>query len=518
MREICRGEAAGVTRQMRREYIDRWIETGRLAGDPDAANDALPAADQGGPNILRKVVSFTRAAIRHAADGLRRTTESEYMDRISVCRTCDKFSGTDQKPGCSKCGCSLRVKLRWRTEACPLGKWGRLDALAPPARPIRLLWLSSDICQGGVPRYFKTLIDALPASIESTAIGFSSISESTTDFELIRQFRRRGVRIVCTDSAPDHLRAAHPEIEFRGPEVYDELIEGCDVVTTAVNNPHVLHRTDWRGKPIVAQMHSTCDETTRIGRLMAPHAACFTVTSEESRSNAVEKIGLPREKVRVVELAADLNRITTWRDPQDIRRELLAVGEHHLDVEFAMAAKWLVYCGRFSPEKRLPEIAAAVRELNRTAPWIGVFAGDGWAADKLKPQIRQTIGRRYLFAPWSDQVGDVLAAADVVICNSDYEGGPTSSIEALLAGVPIVSTDVGILQTAEGSYTSTGRQPTPERIARAVREASGHRAPMQRRPEDAARAKAFSGRFSVRRMAEDFAAAIAEARGVFHAK
>ena len=39
--------------------------------------------------------------------------------RLDICRVCDKWTGGT----CSICGCFTALKVRLKTEACPIGKW-----------------------------------------------------------------------------------------------------------------------------------------------------------------------------------------------------------------------------------------------------------------------------------------------------------------------------------------------------------------------------------------------------------
>jgi hypothetical protein len=82
-----------------------------------------------GPPLWKKAANFTKAVVKHAADGLERLSEDEYEERLAVCQ------GTDNTPPCAafnpetaicrdwRCGCSLHKKAWWRSEDCPQGRW-----------------------------------------------------------------------------------------------------------------------------------------------------------------------------------------------------------------------------------------------------------------------------------------------------------------------------------------------------------------------------------------------------------
>jgi glycosyltransferase involved in cell wall biosynthesis len=87
-------------------------------------------------------------------------------------------------------------------------------------------------------------------------------------------------------------------------------------------------------------------------------------------------------------------------------------------------------------------VAAAGLLAGRRPPPLFVAAGDGPLRAELEEQIRRTgapvhlLGRR-------DDVADLLAAADLVVLPSVWEGSPLAAQEALVAGRPLVATNAG---------------------------------------------------------------------------
>ena len=73
-----------------------------------------------------------------------------------------------------------------------------------------------------------------------------------------------------------------------------------------------------------------------------------------------------------------------------------------------------------------------------------VLAGQGVLRTQLQVRVNQLgLTSRVHFLGLRTDVPDVLGAADVFALSSDYEGNPLSVIEAMAAGLPIVSTAVG---------------------------------------------------------------------------
>ena len=103
----------------------------------------------------------------------------------------------------------------------------------------------------------------------------------------------------------------------------------------------------------------------------------------------------------------------------------------------------VVTVGRLAEQKGLPVLLDAAGLLTRRSPApLFVVAGDGPMEEALQRRIAdeglpvRLIGRR-------DDVADLLAAADVVVVPSSWEGQPLVVQEALRAGAPLVATAVG---------------------------------------------------------------------------
>lgn len=80
--------------------------------------------------------------------------------------------------------------------------------------------------------------------------------------------------------------------------------------------------------------------------------------------------------------------------------------------------------------------------------WTAVFHGHGPLERELRTQAAPR-GERCRILPPEAHVGDALAAADVLVMPSDFEGMPLALVEAWLAGTPAVSTPIGFVREAE---------------------------------------------------------------------
>ena len=100
--------------------------------------------------------------------------------------------------------------------------------------------------------------------------------------------------------------------------------------------------------------------------------------------------------------------------------------------EDALVVMWL---GRFTEVKRPDRVVEIARAIPNA---VFVLAGGGELLEKSRVGAPSNV----VFVGFEDK-NDMWAIADIGLCTSDSEGMPLSLIEAQMAGVPVVSTDVG---------------------------------------------------------------------------
>ena len=126
--------------------------------------------------------------------------------------------------------------------------------------------------------------------------------------------------------------------------------------------------------------------------------------------------------------------------------------DHNLDMAAAKDALGLDttrplvgYVGRLAPQKGLDYFLQAARIVLATMPDVQfIMVGEG----RLEPQLGRMITQHNLekevrMMGYRPDVVSVLAALDVFVLPSLYEGRPYSLMEALAAGRAVVVTDVG---------------------------------------------------------------------------
>jgi glycosyltransferase involved in cell wall biosynthesis len=121
------------------------------------------------------------------------------------------------------------------------------------------------------------------------------------------------------------------------------------------------------------------------------------------------------------------------------------------------------FIGRVTKIKRPDRFLDVVSEMKRRGTDLGFFiAGDG----ELLEMCRRRIAEEALpvtILGWQKNIEMVLSAADIVLLTSDNEGTPLSLIQAGMAGLPVIATNVGsisdiVLTGSTGYITSSNVQ------------------------------------------------------------
>ncbi len=137
---------------------------------------------------------------------------------------------------------------------------------------------------------------------------------------------------------------------------------------------------------------------------------------------------------------------------------------------------WLITVARLSPQKGYEVLLEAMSEVSRQTPAARLrIVGDGELRDEIVQRVRSLgLEEKVLMDGAMSQrdVADRLAAADVFVLASRYEGSPHALVEAMACGLACVATDVSgvrdfISDPALGRVVPVGDAPA---LAAAIQE------------------------------------------------
>lgn len=133
---------------------------------------------------------------------------------------------------------------------------------------------------------------------------------------------------------------------------------------------------------------------------------------------------------------------------------------------------WVVgTVARLVSQKRLDRLLRAFALLDGE-PWL-VVVGEGSRRVELEALARQLgVTKRVRWAGHREDVGNVLRALDAYAVTSDKEGMSSAMLEALAAGLPVVSTPVSGAAEALAGEPVCGiiAEPDPAAVAKALRQ------------------------------------------------
>jgi glycosyltransferase involved in cell wall biosynthesis len=194
-----------------------------------------------------------------------------------------------------------------------------------------------------------------------------------------------------------------------------------------------------------------------------------------------------RARVSVIPNGIDLTAPTTSReqsrDQLDIPRDAFVIGT----------------VARLVQQKRIDRILDAMVLVDDV---FAVITGDGGLRSELEARAQQLgIAQRVRFTGARDDVANVLVALDAFVIASLQEGMSSAMLEALAAGVPVISTPVtGAEVLLEEPVSGIVADPTPEAIADAIRALRSD--PARRKSLAAAATRKAADTYTTRSMAD----------------
>ena len=207
-------------------------------------------------------------------------------------------------------------------------------------------------------------------------------------------------------------------------------MSGPDRPRAVVHTYHGHVLSGYFGSPLTAAF-------TRIERILARSTDSLIAVSPEVRDELVAFGVAPAKQIQVVRLGLDLDART--KAPAGAREAVRA------SLGIAPDRFLIGWLGRMTEIKRVDLLLEALAELRRGGTDAELLlAGDGPLRSELEQRASELgVAEAAHFVGFSSDVAPIYAAIDAVALTSANEGTPVAVIEALAAGVPAISSDVG---------------------------------------------------------------------------
>ena len=193
--------------------------------------------------------------------------------------------------------------------------------------------------------------------------------------------------------------------------------------------------------PVITTLHGT--DITLVGKdkTYAPVVAfsinesdAITAVSNNLRDETFKTFPIKKD-IEVIYNFVDVSRFN--RKPIDAFRKVIAPNNERI----------LMHASNFRKLKRVQDIVKIFYEVKKEIPSKLLFVGDGperQAAEELSRTLGVCDDMR--FVGKQEQMEDILAIADLFLLTSEYESFGLAALEAMAAGVPVVSTNAGGLK------------------------------------------------------------------------
>jgi len=307
-------------------------------------------------------------------------------------------------------------------------------------RPVKVLHVVTRMNTGGVAVLLDDLMSSFdPRLVEATLLT-GSCDETEEDYLSVRKQSYRLIRVACLQKKFNPQKDIQAFLEIR------RLIKSLyiDVVHTHTSKAGFLGRLAASTvKPRSVRVHTFHGHLltgyfsswkTRlvysIEKFLELFTDSFVAMGSQVRKD-LESIGLGKRAKFKVFFPGLPSRVF---EPKLIARKELG---------FAENGTYVLFVGRMTAIKRPDRLLDSIKELVERKVDIQVLAaGDGELLASLRDRAVQE-DLPIVFLGWRSDISKLISASDIAILTSDNEAVPLTLIEASMAGLPLVSTNVG---------------------------------------------------------------------------
>lgn len=214
-----------------------------------------------------------------------------------------------------------------------------------------------------------------------------------------------------------HYAIPHASAAYMAKKILEKQGKVIPVITTLHGTDITLVGKDKTFAPVVTFSINESDAITAVSQ---------NLRDETYRNFKIEK------DIEVIQNFVDVSRFQ--KKPIDAFRRVIAPeGE-----------KIILHASNFRKIKRVGDVVRIFAETNKHVPSKLLFVGDGPerpAAESLCRELGLCDDMR--FVGKQEQIEEILAIADLFVLTSDYESFGLAALEAMAAGVPVISTNAG---------------------------------------------------------------------------
>jgi glycosyltransferase involved in cell wall biosynthesis len=300
----------------------------------------------------------------------------------------------------------------------------------------KVLWVIKGLGLGGAE---KLLVQALPY-LDRERFDYEAAYFLPWKNALVQDLEKAGVPVFCLDQRrpfdPRGLYRLARLIRQRRP----------DVVHAHLPYAGIMGRLATRLAPVPAMVYTEHNLFERYHRLTAlVHRWTYSWSDATiCVSEAVQQSAEAKAKVKGKTRLQTIRNGVDWHDILAARHD---PAETRAELAVPPADKVVVHVASFTPKKRHEDLLHAARLLLDEQPDVTfLLVGDGPLRTEMEARARELgVEHKVRFLGHRLDAVRIMAAGDLFVLPSLYEGLPISLLEAMAVGRPAVATRVGAI-------------------------------------------------------------------------
>lgn len=214
-----------------------------------------------------------------------------------------------------------------------------------------------------------------------------------------------------------HYAIPHASAAYMTKKILETQGKNIPVITTLHGTDITLVGRDKTFSPVVAFSINQSDAITAVS---------YNLRDETNKIFKVHK------EIEVIQNFVDVKRFN--KKPIDAFRRVIAPNDE----------KIIIHASNFRRIKRVEDVVRIFSQVHKKVPSKLLFVGDGperSAAEGLCRELNLCDDMR--FVGKQEQMEEILAIGDLFVLTSEYESFGLAALEAMAAGVPVISTNAG---------------------------------------------------------------------------
>ncbi|MDC0055034.1 glycosyltransferase [Pseudomonadota bacterium] len=304
---------------------------------------------------------------------------------------------------------------------------------------LKVAFVIPDLSTGGVETNFLRLINSLP----SDSITSSVIYQNETDNQVYRSKFDSKINFFKLNSSNtfNFLKSIKNYFNKINPDIIVVSMYGVAFLIIIArllsdHKPKIIVNGSGHFSSIIAHMPRLKERLfLRIGARATLHLADFFVSQCQAMTDdLMQYTSLPNEKISVIN-----NPIIT----EDYQKIIRAPLSHKWLNEKDRNYKIIIMAGRLVPQKGVLEFLEIFKKLAKRNLNIKlIILGEGELQETIKKKIQDlNLSNIVDLLPNQENYPSFIAACDLFVVNSIYEGLNNMIVESLACGTSVVSTD-----------------------------------------------------------------------------